>query len=244
MSSLVRRLARAAALGVGVALVSSGPGSGTPSAQKATRQSDTPVVSTVNDAGDVSLGTNSRIQSDMLGDYVSISSRRDTVTSVLQTGNTCCQDWELDLTQSSTRRLLVDLREPVPSNAGATTPFPWAFVPGRIIVKCHVVSPASFPGMQLGEHLNCPLIVRFPTSSGDWRVSLNPIAYAGTDFAQVSCVGADADARCNAWTIASGVTQPDGQAKNIGRLERLGNAATPEDHGDVYLTFSIRVTKP
>jgi hypothetical protein len=220
---------------------------------KGSRASDTPVTTTVHDTGDPTLSTNYRIQSDGAGPYVTFSGVKDKVTSIIQTSSQCCQDWELDLWGSRTRRLLVDLRAPVPQNPGGAVrpapPFEWEFVPGRLIVKCHLVHSTGFPGMTLGQSLDCPLLMTFPdpnSSSMYWRAALNPIGHPETDFAQVSCFSVTLIGRCSGWTVQSAIVQPDGELKNVARLEKVstkGNASAV-DHGPFYMTFSIQVTHP
>lgn len=217
------------------------------SAQKGKR-TDTPVTSTLIDAGDPTLGTNLRIQSDGLGPYSTFSGVKDAVGSVIQTSNTCCQDWELDLGDSRTRSLLLDLREPVAPNDGTGRPFEWDYVHGRIIVKCHTVFPAGFPGMAVGQVLDCPMSVSFPipgSTSTYWRMAFNPAGDVQTDSVRVECLGADSAGRCNDWTVTP-AGEHGGASKNVGRLEKVyfkGNTP-PASFGYYYATFSFRVTNP
>lgn len=233
-----------AVLPVVIALLALPAGS---SAQKGKR-TDTPVTSTLIDAGDATGGTNHRVQSDGLGPYRTFSGARDAVESVIQTSNTCCHDWELDLGDSRTRSLLIDLREPVAPNDGSGRPFEWDYVHGRIIVKCHVVFPAGFPGMTVGQVLDCPMSVSFPipgSTSTYWRLAFNTAGDVQTDSVRVECLGVDGAGTCNDWTVTpTGVY--DGTVKNAGRLEKVyfkGNTP-PASFGYYYATFSFRVTNP
>jgi hypothetical protein len=204
---------------------------------------ETPVISLLEDRGSVADSTNYRIQSDGLGLYVHSSSKTDPVTSIIQTNNTCCQDWELSTMSSSTRGLLVDFRDPVPGT-GANPPVDWQIAGGRVLVQCHIVSSMSFPGMSLGQSLDCPVVVNVdapsPARTG-WRISLGHAGQPGTDSAHVSCVAADASG-CSEWTVESTAVY-GGELRNVGRLLLARGNEILGSYGDYYFSFSFRVTR-
>jgi hypothetical protein len=216
--------------------------------QKGGRRQNTPVATTLHDTGDITLSTNHRLQSDGLGPYSSFVGSKDTVESIIQTESTCCQDWELDLGGSRTRSFVVDLREPLAPNTGAGRPFDWNYVPGRFIVKCHVVFPPGFPGMVVGQVLECPMSMSFPipgSTSTYWRVNFNVVGDPQTDSVRVECLGVDGAGKCNDWTITpSGLH--DGAANNVGRLEKVffKGHTQPQSFGNYMMSFSVRVTAP
>lgn len=217
-------------------------------AQKRGRSQDTPVTSTLHDTGDIALSTNHDLQSDGAGPYTTFVGSKDTVESIIQTASTCCQDWELDLDKSRTRSLLIDLREPVAPNVGAGSPFDWAYVPGRILVRCHLVVATSFPGMALGEVLECPMVVSFPvpgSNSSYWNFAFNSAGDPQTDSARVECLNIDGAGKCNDWAVTPAGVH-DNVAKSAGRLEKVyfkGNTS-PEIVGYYLMSFSFRVTNP
>lgn len=212
------------------------------------KRTDTPVTSVLHDGGDISSGTNHRLQSDGAGPYMTFSGSKDAVESVIQTSNTCCNDWELNLGGSRTRSLLVDLREPVAPNDGTGRPFDWNYVPGRIIVKCHTVFSSGFPGMAVGQVIDCPMAVSFPipgSTSTYWRLSFSTAGDVQTDSVRVECLAADVAGKCRDWTVTPAGAH-GGVSKNAGRLEKVyfkGNTS-PASFGYYYATFSFRVTNP
>src|ERR1700674_3959896 len=123
--------------------------------------SDAPVTSTLQITGQVTQSTNYRIEGDGLGSYYNgVSS----VSSIIQAANCTggvSGDWILDATTSTTRTILIDLRQPVP-NSGAQQIFAYEYLPTRIIVKCGYYAIAGgFPAMHLNQTLSCPSEVRF-----------------------------------------------------------------------------------
>jgi hypothetical protein len=119
------------------------------------------VVSTIDGTGVLADPTvpNYRLQSDLLGDY---RHGVDQVVSHLQGGQfgSGAGDWEIETAASTVRKLTLDLREPYDSSANP--PFAPSSLPARIIVKCHLASPASIGGMRgLNSTLVCLMNVSF-----------------------------------------------------------------------------------
>lgn len=209
--------------------------------------SNIPVTSVVNDTGVVADGTNYRVQSDGVSFYY--SNGVDGVSSNLQEGRKCgslCGDWVLDTTASTTRTVLVDLRDPLPGTT--STPFSYAVLPTRIIVKCSQAQSGSFPGMSLDQTLSCPMFVRFYTPDGNsYRLVMSSGPNAGYDLpetnnARVTCNAVSSGA-CTAWTVVP-IQQPNsGPVENIARLEQVTKRSFV-NLGDFYVTFQINVTNP
>jgi hypothetical protein len=203
------------------------------------RPSDTAAISTLEDQGNAGDETNYRIQSDGLGDYIN---GVDDVSSIIQTSNTCCNDWIL-ATGGSNRGILVDFRD---SAGGSAAPFDWQVVPARIIVQCHHVSSTSFPGMETGDSLLCPMSLTFPASKKNtWKVAGGFPAYPnlpGTDLVLVTCI-ADDELGCREWTLEPGATH-DGELKNKVALLLVSGNTVLENRGHFYMSFSFRVTRP
>src|SRR6266446_2781980 len=127
------------------------------SATAAKPSSDTPVTSTIEGLGVGTLPT-LRIQSDQAGAYRNSSS----LQSILQAA---LGDWVLDTlnyNSSPQRKVLIDLRDPVPGsgpNGGApTAPFAYQTVRARFIAKCsqYGVDMRTIPG---GATTYCPLAI-------------------------------------------------------------------------------------
>jgi hypothetical protein len=113
---------------------------------------------------------------------------------------------------SAVRKLTVDLREPY--EASANPPFAYSTLPVRIIVKCHVVSPASIGGMRgLNSTLLCLMNVRFYIGRDSYVLSMNRAEFPDTNDALVTCTEvsgdpADPNAPCTGWTVNPSVTDP------------------------------------
>ena len=109
-----------------------------------------PVTSTLQGAGPFSIPTY-RIQSDLLGPY---QNGVDSIISILQG---CSGDWLFDTGGSTSRTVLIDLRDPV-RNSGATPPFAYQYLPPRIIAKAHETTAGSIMGMHgLNSSILSPL---------------------------------------------------------------------------------------
>src|SRR5260221_4222984 len=126
--------------------------------------SDTAVTTTIDGLGVDTLPT-LRIQSDQAGSYRNSSS----LQSILQAA---VGDWVLDtlnFNSSPQRKVLVDLRDPVPGsgpNGGApTAPFAYQLVRARFIEQCSVygIDMRTIPG---GSTVYCPLVVAFDDAGG------------------------------------------------------------------------------
>ncbi len=216
-------------------------------AGKPVNVSEVPVITTVRGSGvlpDPAI-PNDRLQSDQLGDYFH---GVDQVTSHLQGGQfgTGAGDWEMYTGDSAVRKLTVDLREPYDSSA--TPPFAYSTLPVRIIVKCHVVSPASIGGMRgLNSTLLCLMNVRFYIGRDSYVLSMNRAEFPDTNDALVTCTEvsgdpADPNAPCTGWTVDPSVTDSTGP-RNVGRLLFPGKGGRIEDRGRFYMRFHISFRK-
>jgi hypothetical protein len=210
---------------------------------------EVPVVSTIEGAGILPDATipNDRVQSDLTGDY---ENGVDQVVSHMQGGSigTGAGDFEMYTTDSTVRKVTVDLREPY--DASATPPFPYATVLGRILVQCHLVSPASINGMHgLNTTLVCPMIVNF-IATGDkfqYRLLMNRGAIPDTNDALVTCTEVsgsptDPNAPCTAWTVDPSVIDASGP-RNIARMQHALRGGGFEERGKFYLRFHISFHK-
>ena len=188
---------------------------------------------------------NYRIQSDLLGAY---RDGVDSVVSQLQEAG----DYEVNALASTSRSMLIDLRDPVP-NSNPSPPFSLGQVPTKVETKSYILyRTGKVRGMTgLNSILITPLLVRFDTNGITYRLWMNSTNYPETNYALVTCTGVvdpnnPNTSQCNQWRIEPSVTQPDGQRKNIARLVRVltkGNI-TEENHGDFYVSFSLNVTNP
>ncbi len=207
--------------------------------------SDTPVTTTIDGLGVDTLPT-LRIQSDQLGAYRNSSS----LQSILQAS---LGDWVLDMlnyNSSPQRKVLIDLRDAVPGsgpNGGApTAPFAYQIVRARFIEQCSVYGTdmRSIPG---GATVYCPLVVGFDDASGvRYRLTMRADNFPEVNLTQVTCVGTDANAKCNQWKIEPSATQLNGEIKNVAKLLKVATRPnqSDQDMGDFYLSFAIHLTNP
>lgn len=205
------------------------------------------VVSTIAGSGVLADPTlpNYRLQSDLLGDYYH---GVDQVVSHLQAGpiGSGGGDYEMDTSGSTVRKLTLDLREPYDANANP--PFAYSTLPARIIVKCHLVSPASIGGMRgLNTTLICLMNVSFDAGTDHYILTMNRGAYPDINDALVTCTEvsgnpADPNAPCTAWTVDPSVTDSTG-ARNLARLVRSLKGGKLEDRGRFYMRFHISFHK-
>lgn len=213
-------------------------------AQKPVRAKDIPVTTTIAGLGVDTLPT-LRIQSDQAGAYQNSGS----VQSVLQA---TFGDWVLDLinfNSSPQRKALIDLRDAVPdsrSGGAPTPPFAYQLVRARFIAKCNEFGGdmRTIPG---GGTIYCPLAIAFDDAFGvRYRLNMNPNHFSESNLVQISCVGTDANAKCNQWKIEPSATQLNGERKNVAKLLKVATRPkqTDQDMGDFYLSFTINLTNP
>jgi hypothetical protein len=209
------------------------------------KDQDTPVTSVLSDTGSVADGTNYRIQSDGMGAYTSSTDRKDPIESVILTSSTCCQDWMLGTIDSTSRGVLVDFRDPVAPTTVADAPVDWQIGGARPLVQCHHVSSTSFPGIAVGQSLDCPVVILVDAPRPKrtwWRIALGYTGQPGTEPARVTCLAADG-LGCSEWAIVPAGVH-DGEAKSIGRLLLVDGNRILSSHGDYYFSFSFHVTRP
>jgi hypothetical protein len=207
--------------------------------------SDMPVTSTIDGLGVDTLPT-LRIQSDQAGAY------RNSIAlqSILQAA---AGDWVLDtlnFNSSPQRKVLVDLRDPVPgsgSGGGApTAPFGYQLVRARFIEQCSVygIDMRTVPG---GSTVYCPLVIAFDDASGvRYRLTMRADNFSEVNLTQVTCVTTDANSKCSQWKIEPSATQPNGEIKNVAKLLKVATKPNQadQDMGDFYLSFVIHLTNP
>lgn len=207
----------------------------------------TPVTSII-DGNGVNTVPTLRVQSDQLGAYQNISSKNSTsLLSVIQGIGA----WLLDMVNYSSspqRRVLIDLRDPVPGsgpNGGApTAPFAYQLVRARFLANCDLWS------MQPNNIYPCPLVLGFDDANGvRYRLVQNPSNpgnYIETNWVQVTCVATNTSGQCNQWRLEPSVTQIGGEVKNVAKLLKVATKPNQadEDMGDFYLSFVIHVTNP
>ncbi len=207
--------------------------------------SDTPVTTTIDGLGVNTLPT-VRIQSDQLGAY----QNSNTLSSILQSA---LGDWVLDtlnFNSSPQRKVLIDLRDPVPGsgpNGGApTSPFAYQMVRARFIAKCSQYG-IDMRNMQPNNLYPCPLAIAFDDATGvRYRMSMHADNFPEVNLVQVSCVTTNATGKCNQWKMEPSVTQLNGERKNVTKLLKVATRPhdTDQDLGDFYMSFTIHMTNP
>jgi hypothetical protein len=190
-----------------------------------------------------------RIQSDQLGAYRNSSS----LESILQA---YLGDWTLDMlnfNSSPQRKVLIDLRDPVPGsgpNGGA--PFNPFGAQGHQLVRARFIAKCSQYGidmrnMQPGNLYPCPLAIAFNDASGvRYRLSMHANNFPELNLMQVTCLGTNTSGKCNQWKMEPSVTQLDGERKNVTKLLKVATKGnqSDQDMGNFYLSFSINLTNP
>ena len=206
---------------------------------------DIPVTTTLEGLGPDTSPT-LRVQSDQNGMYKNSSS----LQSILQAA---LGDWVLDTlnyTSSPQRKVLIDLRDPVPGSgpngAAPIAPFTYQLVRARFIAKCaeYGGDMRTIPG---GATIYCPLAIAFDDASGvRYRLNMNPNNFPESNPVQITCVATDANSKCNQWKIEPSVTQLNGERKNVATLLKVATKPrqTDQDMGDFYMSFAIHVTNP
>ena len=207
--------------------------------------SNTVVTSTIDGLG-IDTVPALRVQSDQLGAYKNSSS----LLSILQAA---LGDWELDMlnyNSSPQRKVLIDLRDPVPGsgpNGGAPiAPFAYQSVRARFIAKCSQYG-SDMRNMQPNNLYPCPLAIAFDDSNGvRYRLSMHADNFPELNLMQVTCVTTNTVGKCNQWKMEPSVTQLDGQRKNVTKLLKVATKPNQPDQnmGDFYMSFTIHVTNP
>ena len=207
--------------------------------------SDLPVTTTIAGLGVDTLPT-LRAQSDQAGSYKNSSS----LQSILQAA---LGDWVLDTlnyTSSPQRKVLIDLRDPVPGSgpngSAPIAPFSYQLVRARFIAKCAEWGGdmRTIPG---GATIYCPLAIAFDSAGGvRYRLAMNSNNFSEVNPVQITCVATDANAKCNQWKLEPSVTQLNGERKNVAKLLKVATKPreTDQDMGDFYMSFTITVTTP
>jgi hypothetical protein len=210
--------------------------------------SGTPVTSIIDGNGVNTLPT-LRIQSDLGGAYHNVSSRTSTLVSVIQGIGA----WLLDMLNNDSspqRKVLVDLRDPVPGSApggGApTAPFAYQLVRAKFLANCATPMQNMLPN----NIYPCPLVLGFDDASGvRYRLVQNPSDpgnYYETNWVQTTCVAVNTSGQCNQWKMEPSVTQIGGEVKNVAKLLKVATKPNQadQDMGDFYLSFTIHITNP
>jgi len=207
--------------------------------------SDTLVTSTIDGLGVDTLPT-LRIQSDQVGAYRNSSS----LLSILQAA---LGDWELDMlnyNSSPQRKVLIDLRDPVPGsgpNGGAPiAPFAYQSVRARFIAKCSQYG-VDMRNMLPNNLYPCPLAIAFDDANGvRYRMTMHANNFPEVNLMQVTCVTTNASGKCNQWKMEPSATQPNGERKNVTKLLKVASKPNQadQDMGDFYMSFVIHLTNP
>ncbi len=161
---------------------------------------DTAVTTTIDGLGVDTLPT-LRLQSDQLGAYKNSSS----LQSILQAS---LGDWVLDMlnyNSSPQRKVLIDLRDPVPGSgpngSAPIAPFAYQLVRARFIEQCSIygVDRRTIAG---GATVYCPLVIAFDDASGvRYRLTMRQDNFPEVNLTQVTCVATDLNSKCNQWKI-------------------------------------------
>ena len=237
------------ALAVNVSLSAGGSAQKNPKNQPVT----TPVTSTILDLR--ADNTAYRIHSDspLSGSNV----YRNGVDSVISRFQET-PEWELDARSSPTRKMFIDLNDPVPGTVVESPPYTSSYVAGRLETKCLLLYGAGIAvgNMNgLGSTRPCPLIFNLDplSNSTRYRINMNSVWDPGTDNALFTCTSVidpnNPASKCNQWRVEpNGLDGVTGQRVSIARLIKVtvlnGGRTTETPIGDYYMTFRFEVTNP
>lgn len=215
-----------------VALLSTCPVAG----QRATTMS---VTTTIHDV-DISGGALLTRSDDYNGFQQATYTNAGNVMSVIYTSGTPI--WELFLGNQSLRTLRLTF-SPVAGSPPA--PIPNASYSSDTEVFSHCYNTANqdvgFLPMTPGTSNNrCSLGIDFSSSRIKYRLVMNPVNYAGTGWATVSC-NAGNGTMCSSWTIIPNTV--DGTCATIAYLFEFTNKGLTY-LGAYYNTYRIDITNP
>ena len=181
-----------------------------------------------------------RLQSDQGGPYTSYANGPDVVVSELD----LLGDWVLELNNSATRKVLLDVREPAPGGAPVELPpFEHAEVSARLISKCASLGN-DLRALLPGSVIYCPLSIAFDYNGKSYAVRMNG-NFEGTTLAAWSCLNVDGAGKCNQWRLEPGGVVGE-EKKNIGQFVRLESSRgrlVNIDLGRYYISFQVDVVK-
>jgi hypothetical protein len=202
--------------------------------------SNVAVVSTLN-GGETPESPVYRVQSDALGNYV------NGVSSVLSLIYSSSGDWTLD-TQTGSRKIRVDLTDPVP-NSGASAPFATALVSGgRIVGHSSQNFSGGFLAMRgLNSSILAPLSVRFNYAGRMYALRMNPQNHPGTDWTRYTCIEVldpanPSTSLCKKWSaVPAGINNTE--SKNIAHFEDITSGKSPIAKGRFYINFDFTFSR-
>ena len=195
-----------------------------------------------------------QFQSDGLGAYVTYTkSKTDSVSSVIQ-ANSC--DWVLAMSTAASRGVGYTFAlTNQASNPLAPPPFIGPqIVTNYLISKCHLNTAnngVTFGTMTFaGQTAQCGISTLFSYGGSQYSLKMEPVNFAGTDWAQVTCTGVTttSPATCNAWTVTPQpglvINPSTGQVSSIGELVKVTTAKGQQVYtsmGLYYVAFYITI---
>ena len=203
--------------------------------------SDLPVTTTIEGLG-VGASPTLRVQSDQAGAYKNSTNLESLLQGALG-------DWVLDTLNSPSRRVFIDLRDPVPGSgpngSDPIAPFEYLQVKARLIAKCSQFGSdmRTIPG---SATIYCPLAIAFDDAAGvRYRLAMNSDNFPEVNLIQITCL-ATANSKCSQWKIEPSAMQLNGERKNVAKLLKVATRPhqTDQDMGDFYLSFAINLTNP
>ena len=156
----------------------------------------------------------------------------------------------LNYNSSPQRKVLIDLRDPVPgggpNGSAPIAPFAYQLVRARFIEQCSIygVDTRTIAG---GATVYCPLVIAFDDASGvRYRLTMRQDNFPEVNLTQVTCVATDLNSKCNQWKIEPSATQLNGEIKNVAKLLKVATRPnqSDQDMGDFSMSFTIHLTNP
>lgn len=194
-----------------------------------------PVTSTIQDA-DANFAPYS-MQSDLLGAYKNGTS---SVVSIIQG----IGDWELDMLNSSTRRVYVNFGDAVPNTNPNNLPPPASgYYPVRFLAQCSARG-FNLANLAQGATVSCPVIVAVDVSGVRYSLRFNKQNFTGTNDVPWTCTST-LSGKCSGWRMQS--IDPNGNGKVIAQLLKITTAkgkTVEEARGRYYFSFDMGLTNP
>ncbi len=197
------------------------------------KNSDTIVISTFQDV-DSNSNLFYTMRSDAGGDYVNGTA---SVASAIQG----IGDWDLDLLNSSTRRVFFDFSSPTGTNIDNISPPASGAYTARFLSQCSVRPGKKLQDLRISDGtINCPLNVRILVGSEEYSLRFRAVEFPGSNDVAWTCTS-EANGKCNKWRMESA---PGGSLARLLKITTVRNKTTTKPGSLYYFTFKVELRTP
>lgn len=151
-------------------------------------------------------------------------------------------DWELDLLQSSTRKVFFDFSSPIPNTntQNVTAPSSGAYTV-RYLSQCSVRPGKKLQDLRISDGtIKCPLNVRIVAGSQEYSLRFRTVEFPGSNDVSWTCTS-EANSKCNGWRMESA---PGGSIARLLKITTVRNKITTAEGSLFYFTFNVNLTNP